>query len=249
MITAAGGSAAERGARAASSSADARVSSQLANDLFAVCRPARHFSGDVWFWHREREELWLALADVAGKGIGAAVFMAMIAEELERRLGSRARPRLPDLVADLNATLRREMPVNRFATLVVGHLDAAGTLRLVNAGHCPALVRRRSGAVEAIHSSGPVLGILPEARFDQATLHLAPGETTVLFSDGLLEATSADGRELGLERIARALGSDPAIDAAGVAASLLAELDTHLAGEAAGDDVSLLVLCRPSTRH
>lgn len=214
-------------------------------DLFTHCRPARHFSGDVWFWHRDPDGLSFALGDVAGKGIAAAVFMAMIAEELEHRLAPPARLSLPAVVGGLNETLRREMPANRFASLVVGRLEAGGNLRLVNAGHCPALVRRSSGEVQAVHPTGPVLGVLAGARFEERSLHLGAGETAVLFSDGLLEASSGDGCELGLACIADVLEGAGRLDATGVAAALLAELEDHLAGEPAADDVTLLVVRRP----
>lgn len=224
---------------------EARSEVATTEDVFALCQPARLFSGDVWFRQRRPDGLCFALGDVAGKGIGAAVFMAMIAEELEHRFARPEAPALTGLVAGLNTTLRREMPSNRFASLIVGHLDPNGRLRLVNAGHCPALVRRRDGAVETVFPTGPVLGILAEPSFGEAVLRLDRGEAVVLFSDGLLEATSPDGRELGLEGIAGTLAGTSANAAAGIAAALLTGLDAHLGGEPPHDDLSLIVVKRP----
>jgi sigma-B regulation protein RsbU (phosphoserine phosphatase) len=166
----------------------------------AVSRPARTFTGDFYLVHRDGSRQWIVQGDVAGKGLPAAVVMAMIQEELERRIASCART-----MCDPAATVQRLhefllplMPSNRFATAVVAVLDDDGTLRIANAGHTPPLIVRSGDAIDQIASTGPVMGLLPNASWHSLTTRLEPGETLVLYSDGVIEAIAGED-ELGVE--------------------------------------------------
>jgi phosphoserine phosphatase RsbU/P len=165
----------------------------------AISRPARTFAGDFYFTHRADDRLWLAHGDVAGKGLPAAIVMAMIQEELEERViacaesacdPSRTMQRLHDFLLPL-------MPSNRFATAVIAHLRDDGDLTVTNGGHCPPLIVRRDGTIEEIPSTGPLLGILKNAQWHSYTTSLERGETLILYSDGVTESTH-DGVELGV---------------------------------------------------
>ena len=172
----------------------------------AVSRAARTFTGDFYFTHREKDRLWLALGDVAGKGLPAAIVMAMIQEELEHRIAScastecdpsRTMQRLHEFLAPL-------IPRNRFATAVIGWLRDDGKLTLTNAGHPPPLIVRRNGTIEEIGSTGPILGVLPCASWSTTTTWLAEGDALVLYSDGVSEA-EVEGGELGVEGLKKML--------------------------------------------
>lgn len=215
-------------------------------EIHAVSRPARTFTGDFYYTHRHEDRLWLAIGDVAGKGLPAAIVMAMIQEELENRIMSCAAADCDPsrTVQRLHEFLLPLLPKNRFATAVIGWLDADGTLVLTNAGHCPPLVLRADGSVEQIGSTGPVAGVLPNARWYSATLHLGEGDSLVLYSDGVTEA-EIDGQELGvcgLEEIVRGVGAD---GAAALAQAILKNIPHH------GDDLTLLVahMSPPATGH
>ncbi|HEX2059239.1 MAG TPA: PP2C family protein-serine/threonine phosphatase, partial [Thermoanaerobaculia bacterium] len=181
------------------------------------------------------DRLWIAHGDVAGKGLPAAIVMAMIQEELERRIASCAAA-----VCDPAATMQRLhefllplMPRNRFVTAVIGSLHEDGTLTIANAGHCPPIVVRNDGRLEEIGSTGPVAGILQHARWRPFVTHLEPGETLVLYSDGVIES-ERDGEELGvrgLRALIRRVGTTPS--------AILRELHTT------SDDVTLVALHRP----
>src|SRR5207253_9420961 len=131
----------------------------------AFSKPARTFTGDFYFTHRNGDRLWFALGDVAGKGLPAAVIMAMIQEELEHRITSCASARCEPSVTmqRLHQFMRPLMPSNRFATIVIGSLHDDGTLTIANAGHCPPMIVRRDGTIEQIEPTGPVAGILPKS--------------------------------------------------------------------------------------
>jgi serine phosphatase RsbU (regulator of sigma subunit) len=199
-------------------------------DIQAVSRAARTFTGDFYFTHRHDDRLWIALGDVAGKGLPAAIVMAMIQEELEHRIAScastecdpaRTTQRLHEFLAPL-------IPRNRFATAVIGWLRDDGKLTLANAGHPPPLIVRRSGAIEEIESTGPILGVLPAPAWSTTTTRLEEGDALVLYSDGVTEAI-VDGGELGVAGLKRMLAKTTS------AQGLVAQLDTT-------DDVTMVVV-------
>jgi sigma-B regulation protein RsbU (phosphoserine phosphatase) len=219
---------------------------QSAFDVHAVSLPARTFTGDFWFTHRTDDRLWFALGDVSGKGLPAALVMAIIQEELEQRITSCARAGCDPATTmqRLHTLLRPILPGNRFATAVIGWLCDDGTLTLVNAGHCPPLVVRAGGAIEQIDSTGPVVGIVADSRWRSVTHKLRRGDTLVLYSDGLSEAACEGGIEFGTEGIENALrDATRPHSARAVAAHLLAEVDRHADG-AREDDLTLLVIGR-----
>lgn len=166
----------------------------------AVSRPARTFTGDFYFTHRADDRLWIAHGDVAGKGLPAAIVMAMIQEELEERVIACAETACDPArtMQKLHEFLVPLMPRNRFATAIVAHLHDDGTLTVTNGGHCPPLIVRRDGAIEQIASTGPLLGILKNASWRSYSTHLEPGESVVFYSDGVTEST-CDGEEIGVD--------------------------------------------------
>ncbi len=172
-------------------------------DFHAVSIPARTFTGDFYFAHQYASRFWFSVGDVAGKGIGAAVIMAMIQEELEQRIDSCAAAACDPSVttARLDAFLKPVLPSNRFASAVIGTIERDGTLVVTNAGHCPPLIARRNGAVESIASTGPVLGMLHGARWTSARSRVPAGGTFLAYSDGLIEAQNETGEEFGVERL------------------------------------------------
>ena len=200
--------------------------------IHAVSRPARTFTGDFYFTHRHEQRVWIAVGDVAGKGLSAAIVMAMIQEELEHRIASCASAECDPArtAARLHEFLAPLLPRNRFATAAIGWLDDDGTLTLVNAGHPPPIIIRRTGDLEEIGSTGPVLGVLPNPQWQSVTHKLEEGDALVLYSDGVSEAV-VDGKELGVCGLRRLLAQSTSPQA------LLADLET-------ADDVTMVVLRR-----
>ena len=200
--------------------------------IHAVSRPARTFTGDFYFAHRYDQRVWVAVGDVAGKGLPAAVVMAMIQEELEHRIASCASAECDpaQTAARLHEFLAPLLPRARFATAALGWLDDDGALTMVNAGHPPPIIVRRDGTVEEIGSTGPVLGVLPNPQWQSVKLQLDEGDALVLYSDGVSEAV-VDGRELGVCGLRRLLAQSTSPQ------QLLADLET-------ADDVTMVVLRR-----
>jgi len=215
-------------------------------DVHAISVPARTFTGDFWFTHRAHDRLWFAIGDVAGKGLPAALVMAMIQEELEHRIASCARTACDPAVTmeRLHAFLRPLLPRNRFATAVIGTLRDDGTLTIVNAGHCPPLLVREDGRIAAIPSTGPVVGVLPNPQWQTSTLALAPGEMLLLYTDGVTEATCCDDdEEFGRHGIEQVLRGSSRSSARAVAASILDAVRRH-EGNERGDDLTLMAIMK-----
>ncbi|HEV8375828.1 MAG TPA: PP2C family protein-serine/threonine phosphatase [Candidatus Polarisedimenticolia bacterium] len=218
-------------------------------EIHAASLPARTFTGDFYLTHRDDEGTWLVLGDVAGKGLRAAVTMAMIQEELEQRLVEEVLTRCDpgEAMLRLHSFLRPLLPDNRFATVVIGHLWDDGTLAIANAGHCAMLIARRDGSVEAFDPTGPVVGMLDCPRWSTVTTRLDRDEALLLYSDGLAEARSPEGDEFGEASIRRILSSSRAAhrpSACTILAEILAAFDRHSAG-VLQDDLTVVVARRP----
>ncbi len=210
--------------------------------LHAISIPARTFTGDFWFTHRTPDRLWFALGDVAGKGLPAAVVMAMIQEELEHRIVSCARAGCDPATTmmRLDAFLKPLLPSNRFATAVIGWLCNDGSLTLVNAGHCPPMIVRADGIIEEIDSTGPVVGIVPNGRWASETITLDPGDLLVLYSDGVIESPSSSGDDFGTAGIIRALPADTC--PLTVATAIVEAATCHAGIGVRYDDLTVLVI-------
>jgi sigma-B regulation protein RsbU (phosphoserine phosphatase) len=210
-------------------------------DIFAFSQSARFVGGDLYHAAvREDGALAVALGDVSGKGVPAALIMAMV-QGLLGLLHELGQP-IASVLPALNRSLIEHNPGNRFLTLGAAVLAADGTLELANAGHCPLAVLRRDGTVQLVSPKGPILGLLPAATWGTDTLRLAPGESVVLYSDGISESFSPNDEEFGVEGVQRTLAGLAGAGAEDVAQGLLKAAAAHRAGREAEDDVTLLVV-------
>ena len=203
-------------------------------DVHAISIPARAFTGDFYFVHRADHRLLFALGDVAGKGLSAAVVMAMIQEELDRTTCDDPSTNM----MRLHTFLRPLLPRNRFATAVIGFVRDDGTLAIANGGHCPPLIRRADGTIQQIASTGPILGVLSESQWRTFQTTLQDGESLVLYTDGVIETRSQNGDEFGVHRVADSLHGESAEE---VAQSVINAVNHHGTRE---DDLTLLVIRR-----
>jgi serine phosphatase RsbU (regulator of sigma subunit) len=215
-------------------------------DVHAISQPARAFTGDFYFTHRHGHRLWMAIGDVAGKGVHAAVVMAMIQEELERRIVSCASADCDPATTmqRLHLFLRDLLPRNRFATAVIAQIHDDGTLVVANGGHCPLLVARRDGSIEAIDSTGPVVGLLSTAEWRSVSVPFGRGDTLLAYTDGVIESRSKSEEEFGLYRLRAAFAAAARRrQARDVADELQRTIVAH-AGERRDDDLTMIVARR-----
>jgi len=210
-------------------------------DVFAVSHPARSVGGDLYQGAvREDGSFAVALGDVSGKGIPAAMIMAMV-QGLLGLLHELGQP-IDVVLPALNRSIIEHNPGNRFLTLGIGVLSPDGALAVTNAGHCPIAVLRGDASVQLVSPRGPILGLLPAATWGVEMLEMAPGDTIVFYSDGISESFSPTGEEFGVDGIQRTLAGLVGASAEKVGQSLLDAAAAHRQGREADDDVTLLVV-------
>jgi sigma-B regulation protein RsbU (phosphoserine phosphatase) len=187
----------------------------------------------------------LVLGDVSGKGIPAAILMASLQARVH--LLAEEPNDLSQMMGRLNRILAGHCPTNRFVSLFFCILDpATGTLVYCNAGHNPPLLLRRSGELERLTGSGPVLGILPDVGFTQRAVSMDPGDLLLLFSDGVTEAVNPASEEFGEERLVAEVIASGEADPRDVIDRVLLAVGAWSAGAPPADDVTLLAARRLS---
>ena len=168
---------------------------QPAGTLGGDCYDAFTFTPDV---------IGLSIADVAGKGLPAALLMSSL-QATVRAFALDATP--PQTVcASVNRLLCGQMIAGRFATFVYLRLDAgSGRITYANAGHNPPLLVRTQGNVEALSATGTVVGVFPDAEYAGAEATLQSGDRLLLYTDGITEVRNSDDDEFGIDRLSAVL--------------------------------------------
>jgi sigma-B regulation protein RsbU (phosphoserine phosphatase) len=212
-------------------------------ELAGSSRLCSAVGADYYDFTFDDRTLLLALGDVAGKGLAAALLMASL------RASVRAMWRdplgLPEIMARINGNLRHAVPANRFATLVLARLDiASGELTWANAGHAAPLLIRSDGGHTGLAATGTILGVFDDAAWQEQRTLLPPGAALVLLSDGVMEATRATASELGPEQLAAVVGATRGGAAPALLAALQSAVEASLGGQRPADDHTFLVLRR-----
>ncbi|HVK82637.1 MAG TPA: PP2C family protein-serine/threonine phosphatase [Kofleriaceae bacterium] len=197
--------------------------------------------GDFYdfIWH-DPTHLGIAIGDVAGKAISAALYMARVTSELRSRAAIARTP--ARLLRRVNRAIAELGDDGMFATLAYCIYDLEHrSLVFTNAGHCTPLLRRR-GQVFPLHADrahAPPLGVTPELDADEASIQLLPGDVLVLVSDGILEARNARGEEYGIARLAERIRTTPG-PARAIVDAILSDVDHH--AQAQRDDMTIVAM-------
>ena len=169
-------------------------------ELAALSHPCYEVGGDYFdFIELPGGDLGLAIGDVSGKGVSAALIMSSVQAAL--RVAAPIEDDLARLVARLNALIFRSASGRKYATFFFARYSpATGVLRYVNAGHNPPYIATEAGLTE-IESTGRPIGILPESSYTEGTIELPHGSTLFLYTDGLNEAADPDDVEFGNDNL------------------------------------------------
>jgi sigma-B regulation protein RsbU (phosphoserine phosphatase) len=212
-------------------------------DLSLFTRPANEVGGDMVDYLRiDESRLGVALGDVSGKGLGAALLMA----KLQATLWALATDfsSLAELGARANGILCRDGLPGSFATLVYLELGPdSGQVRVLNAGHLPPITVQ-SGRLETLPPVATPLGALPGSVYTEQRVEIEPGGFLLVYSDGLTEARNKEGEFFGEERLRALLPGIRGLSAGDVGSRLLAEVERFVGEERYSDDLSLAILRR-----
>jgi serine phosphatase RsbU (regulator of sigma subunit) len=209
-------------------------------DVAAASLPCRSIGGDFFdYFNLPDGRFGFALGDVSGKGPPAALLTAMIQGIFSAQVGTAPSP--ARLMLSVNAGLIRRAIQNRFATVLFGALAPDGSLMYSNAGHNPPVLLRRD-RVERLETGGLILGLFPQATYEEETLQLEQGDVLVIFSDGVTEAFNSAGEEFGESRLLECLHANRQCEPAQLLQKVLSSVQKFTAGAAQSDDVTALVL-------
>jgi phosphoserine phosphatase RsbU/P len=211
-------------------------------------RPANTVAGDYYdVFPRpgktpEENRVVFAVADVAGKSIPAAMLMATFQASLKTL--STAQVALPELVANMNKyACTNSQGGLRFTTAFFAEYDKASrTFTYINAGHNNPILRRSAGLIERLDVGGLPIGIQAEAKYESASVALAPGDWLIVFTDGLVEAVNARDVEFGESRLLSALEASAAGTPKELLDRLMADLDYFVGSTPQHDDVTCLLV-------
>jgi sigma-B regulation protein RsbU (phosphoserine phosphatase) len=211
-------------------------------------RPANTVAGDYYDVFprpgktNEENRVMFAVADVAGKSIPAAMLMATLQASLKTL--STAQVALPELVANMNKyACSNSQGGLRFTTAFLAEYDPTRrTFHYINAGHNNPILRRSDGSIERLDVGGLPLGIQPEAKYESASVTLAPGDWLIIFTDGLVEAENARQEEYGETQLLSVINSAAASTPTEMLNRLMAALDLFVGATPQHDDVTCLLV-------
>jgi len=224
-------------------------------ELTAVCKPARSVSGDYYDYQSLGDgKVALAIGDVAGKGISAALLMAMLQSSLRIQVreclenaggnGRQAVVSTSRIMSRLNQQLFADTAPEKYATFYVGvYEDETGVLTYTNAGHLPPLLIR-GGEVVRSDINGMVVGAFAHAQYDESRVQLLPGDLLVAYTDGVTEPENEYGEMFGEERLVEILLRSSRMEAGQLLEVIIDEVQSFTGSPELQDDVTLLVARR-----
>jgi len=216
--------------------------------LTSLCTPARMVSGDYYdFQAVSDHRLVMAIGDVAGKGISAALLMATLQSAMRSQLRhcmeASPQPEISTarLVANLNTQLHASTSPEKFATFFIGvYDDDSGLLHYTNAGHLPPVLFSRRGS-ERLEVNGMVVGAFPDVPYGESRLHLDKGDLLVCFTDGITEPENAYGEMYGEDRLIDLVRDNLHLPEAEIVNLIAESVQTWMGAQEQPDDMTLLL--------
>jgi serine phosphatase RsbU (regulator of sigma subunit) len=211
-------------------------------EIAGMMHPARGVAGDYYdYFPIDAHTTQIIIADVAGKGIPAALLMSATAAAL--RLEANHDRSMLQQVERLNTGILSVSEADRFVTLLVAEIDAQGQkLRYINCGHNPALLfRAKAGALSLMNSSCPPIGLSPDEVCELTSEDLMPGDVLVFYTDGVTEAENPLGEEFGMERLSATVRRGSSLSAEDLMLTIY-NATAEFCRDNFNDDVTILIV-------
>ena len=214
-------------------------------DVYASMKPAKDVGGDFYDITRiDNDHIGLTMADVSGKGVPAAMFMAVSHTLL--RLAGKKRLKPEEVITESNNVLATESFDNMFVTLFYAILNVrTGEMQYVNAGHNPPYILHKDGTLDTLPTSKNIcLGVIEDYSYTSDSLTLQKGDCLVTFTDGVTEACSTSDELFGENRLEALLPTLAGQSARGILDNVINAVRTHAEGAEQSDDITVLVAKR-----
>ncbi|MEW6669159.1 MAG: SpoIIE family protein phosphatase [Thermodesulfobacteriota bacterium] len=212
-------------------------------DLYATLMPAKEVGGDLYdFFFLDEDHLCIAIGDVSGKGVPAALFMAVTRTLIKTKATQGLTP--DKVLSRVNQDLSLDNESMMFVTLFLAILDTrTGEMEYSNAGHNPPYVLRQGGAVEPVEATGgTALGVLEDCEYRSKKLLLRKGETVFMYTDGVTEAMDRNEALFSDERLVHDLGPLHGKSPVAVLSGIMDKVRVFSEGAPQADDITILVL-------
>lgn len=207
----------------------------------AVNIPTHKVGGDYCDVAHIGSDTWgFIIADVSGKGVSSALLAALLQGAFFA--GGHAATRMDELMSQVNRFLTERTQGEKYATLFGAVVSRDGSLRWTNAGHCPALLLRASGALESLEPTSMPIGMLDEAEFEVRETRLEPGDKILAYTDGVTDAQGRDRRHFGTRRVEELARSSRHLSCPDLLAALVKAVDDFNEGTEQEDDITAVAV-------
>lgn len=211
--------------------------------IWLFTRPANEVGGDLVDYLRISEtKAGLTIADIAGKGLQAALLTSKLQSTIRALAGDGFT--LPEFVKKTNKIFHRDSLPNLFASMLFIQLEAdSNGIEYINAGHFPPLILKGKELFE-LEKGNPALGIIPGIEFDSRTIELKKDEILIVYSDGIFEARNDNGEFLGMERFHHLIKYYSDKNPVEMGNAIISQVEQFIGGASASDDISMIILKR-----
>ena len=213
-------------------------------DMTAVSFPCREIGGDYYDYIPRRDgKLVLAVGDVSGKGTGAALLMSSVHAAV--RAQSQARTSIREVMEEINGYIYENSPASKYLTLFYSVLDPlTGELTYSNGGHNTPMLIRATGEVVLLDKGGLPVGLMPGICYDEDRVQFTPGDTLIIYSDGITESVNLGDEEFGEERLLEVVKNNLRRSASGIRDRIDEALTRFVGTAAAVDDMTVMIIKR-----
>ncbi|MGA9771172.1 MAG: SpoIIE family protein phosphatase [Blastocatellia bacterium] len=214
-------------------------------DMTGVSFPCREIGGDYYDFIRRKSDnrLIVAVGDVSGKGTGAALLMSSLHAAV--RAQSQTRRTISEVMGEINEYIFENSPSNKFLTLFYGELDPeTGKLAYSNGGHNTPLLMRVSGEIISLDQGGLPIGMMKGVQYQEASVYFNPGDSLIIYSDGITESINERDEEFGEERLIEVVKHNLSRSASGIRDRIDEALSRFVGTTAPVDDMTLMIIKR-----